>query len=412
MSSRLYYTDSFLYEFDASVARVIAGPRTAIVLDQTAFYPTSGGQVFDTGSLDADGHKLRVTEVAEDEQGTILHYVESAPELGSGTRVHGSVDAARRRDHMQQHSGQHVLSAAFVRLFNMPTVSFHMGEESCTIDLDTRSLTPEQVAEAGRLANQVITEDRPVEIRFASLDEARALGVRKLPEVTHERLRLIDVRDFDLTACGGTHVRSTGQIGAILLRKTENVRQGVRVEFVCGERAVATAQRDYATLVQAAAAFSTHIWEVPQQVNKVQDELRAAQKAQHKLLEEVAELSAARLLAEAPVSTCRSDSGELTFRLVTKVFADRDVVFVKLLAQKIVAAGTAIALLASTAGVPTIVFSQSAGMPFNMGALLKDIVSAAGGRGGGSRDLAQGSVADASKVEAVLQQASEKLPAQ
>lgn len=135
MTSRLYYTDSFLYDFDAAVCEVVPGARPAVVLDQTAFYPTSGGQVFDTGYLEANGQKLRVTEVTENEQGTILHYVDPAAGLAPGTRVRGTIDAARRRDHMQQHSGQHVLSAAFVRLFEMPTVSFHMGEESCTIDL-------------------------------------------------------------------------------------------------------------------------------------------------------------------------------------------------------------------------------------------------------------------------------------
>jgi len=404
MTTRLYYTDSFLYEFAAAVCEVVCGERPAVILDQTAFYPTSGGQVFDIGYLEANGQKLRVTEVAEDEQGTILHYVDAAASLAPGTRVRGTIDAARRRDHMQQHSGQHVLSAAFVRLFEMPTVSFHMGEESCTIDLQARSLAPAQIDEAGRLANRVITDDRPVEIRFVSLEEARALGVRKLPEAQREKLRLIDIRDFDLTACGGTHVRSTGQIGPILLRKTENARQGVRVEFVCGERAVTAAQRDHATLVEAAAALSAHISDVPQQVRKAQAELKAAQKTQQKLLEELAELSAARLVAESTRRhSSRSDAP--SFRMVTKVFPDRDVAFVKLLAQKIAAAGPAVALVASTSGPPTLVFCQTPGLPFNMGALLKDTLAAAGGRGGGARDFAQGSLPDAAQVDGALRQA-------
>jgi len=402
MTSRLYYTDSFLYEFDAAVCEVVCGERPAVILDQTAFYPTSGGQAFDTGWLVANGQKLRVTEVAEDEQRTILHYIDPAASLAPGTRVRGTIDAARRRDHMQQHSGQHVLSAAFVGLFAMPTVSFHMGEESCTIDLQARSLAPAQLEEAGRLANRVITDDRPVEIRFASLEEARALGVRKLPEAQRDKLRLIDIRDFDLTACGGTHVRSTGQIGPILLRKTENARQGVRVEFVCGERAVTAAQRDYATLVEAAAVFSAHISDVPQQVRRAQGELKAAQKTQQKLLEELAELSAARLVAE---STLRHSSRSDPFRMVTKVFPDRDVAFVKLLAQKIAAAGPAVALVASTSGPPTLVFCQTPGLPFNMGALLKDTLAAAGGRGGGARDFAQGSLPDGAQVDGALRQA-------
>jgi alanyl-tRNA synthetase len=399
MTSRLYYTDSFLYEFEAAVLEVVSAPRPALILDQTAFYPASGGQVCDTGWLEAGGQKLQVAEVAEDEQGTILHYIEPAASLTPGTGVRGTIDAARRRDHMQQHSGQHVLSAAFVRLFALPTVSFHMGEESCTIDLEARSLRPSQLEEVSRLANRVVTDDRPVEIRFVSLEKARALGVRKLPEAQREKLRLIDIRDFDLTACGGTHVRSTGQIGPILLRKTENVRQGVRVEFLCGERAVAAAQHDYATLVEAAAAFSAHISDVPQEVRRTQEELKAAQKSQQKLLEELAELSAARLAADsAPRHSSRSEA----FRLVSKVFPDRDVIFVKLLAQKLAAAGPAVALVASTAGPPTLVFCQTPGLPFNMAALLKEVLAAVGGRGGGARDFAQGSLPDASRVDEAL----------
>ncbi len=239
MTDRLYYTDSFLTEFDAEIVEALAQPRAALVLDRTALYPTSGGQVYDTGSLEVDGHTLCVVEVAEREDGAILHYIESVPSLRPGARVHGTIDFARRRDHMQQHSGQHVLSAVFVKLFEMSTVSFHMGDEACSIDLATHALAPSQSERVAELANRAVFEDLPVEIRSATLEEARALGVRKLPDHIEGKLRLIDIRDFDLTACGGTHVRSTGQIGSILLRKTEKVRQGVRVEFVCGERALA-----------------------------------------------------------------------------------------------------------------------------------------------------------------------------
>ena len=174
---------------------------------------------------------------------------------GCGNASPRRVDAARRRDHVQQHSGQHVFSAAFIQLFNMPTVSFHMGEESCTIDLETNGLNAAQAQKAERLANEVIAEDRPVSIRFVPLEEARQLGLRKLPPKQTGDLRLIDITDFDLTACGGTHVRATGQIGGILLRKIEKVKQGVRVEFVCGLRAVAIARRDYTSLTEAAAAL-------------------------------------------------------------------------------------------------------------------------------------------------------------
>jgi alanyl-tRNA synthetase len=244
MTDRLYYHDSFLYAFDAEVRDVTETPRPALILDRTAFYPTSGGQIFDTGAITIDaGVKLRVTEVADTEDGKIVHYVEAAKDIKPGIHVHGEIDPARRRDHMQQHSGQHVLSAAFLRLFNMPTVSFHMADDYCSIDLNTPSLTKDQIESAERLANEIILENRIVDVRFVSRDEAATLGLRKLPPAERDQLRLIDIRDFDLSACGGTHVAQTGQIGCVLLRKMEKVRQGWRVEFVAGQRAAATSRR-------------------------------------------------------------------------------------------------------------------------------------------------------------------------
>ena len=264
---RLYYDDSSLLEFDATVTAVEdQGDQALVSLDRSAFYPTSGGQNFDTGEIYgiANGSRVRVIDVHEQEQtGDILHLIECPPGwLRPGVPVRGEVDADRRRDHMQQHSGQHVLSAAFEKLYGFATVSFHMGDDTCTIDLATERSLPQQLEAAERLANEIIVEDRPVEIRLPRPTRHERMGVRKIPPAVREKLRLIDIRDFDLNACGGTHVRSTGQIGAILLRKTEKVKQGVRVEFVCGLRAVGTARRDFQTLTEAAAVFSTQLWEV------------------------------------------------------------------------------------------------------------------------------------------------------
>lgn len=403
MTDRLYYHDSFLYDFDARVieARVLEG-KQALILDRTAFYPTSGGQVHDTGKLLIENREVTVTDVADEDDGRIRHIV-SEP-VPAGTPVHGNVDAVRRRDHMQQHSGQHVLSAAFIRLFNMPTVSFHMGIESCTIDLETAGVSPRQVEQAERLANEIVLEDRPATIRFVSLDEARQLGLRKLPPKQTGDLRLIDIQDFDLTACGGTHVRSTGQIGAILLRKIEKVKQGVRVEFVCGLRAVATARKDYATLTEAAGIYSAHIYDLPQQVRKSIEESKGAGKVQHKLLEELAELQAERLLAQITESP----------RIVVKVFPDRDAVFIKLLAQKLTAAQNDVtALLAAGAGQAALVFAQSLGQKSNMGQLMKETMAQLGGRGGGTADMAQGGLpsgsVDLTALEKILRETAGKV---
>ena len=390
MTAHLYYTDSFLYEFDAEVLDAIpstpADKRSALVLDRTAFYPTSGGQVFDTGVLvptDAAGNKACVVEVAEREDGAILHFLEDGASIRKGSRVHGIIDSERRRDHMQQHSGQHVLSAAFVRLFDMPTVSFHMGDDYCSIDLETKSLSREQVEAAERLANEVILENRNVDVRFVTQDEALGLGLRKLPPAERGELRLIDIREFDLTACGGTHVRSTGQIGCILLRKIDKVRQGIRVEFVCGQRAVRTARRDYTTLAEGAGLYSSHIWELPQQIRKAQEEAKAARRIREQVEEELAEQLALRALAETNTTNVR--------KVVIRVFKDRDLDFIKLLAQKITRlAPNVVAFFGSTQGQPALVFAQSAGLPFDMGALMKGALGKLGGRGGGSKDMAQG----------------------
>lgn len=390
MTHRLYYTAPDLLEFDGKVVDVLPPStkeqRPAIVLDQTAFYPTSGGQVFDTGWVAANSnqaHKYRVTEVAEREDGTILHFVEEGALPTKGTALHGTIDAQRRRDHTQQHTGQHVISAAFERLFNMPTVSFHMGDETCTIDVTAKEVTAEQARKAAELANQVVTENRPVEIHFVTPDEARGMGVRKIPPVEREKLRLIDIRDFDLCACGGTHVHRTGEIGCILLRKREKVRQGVRIEFVCGRQAAEIAQRDYAALIEAGGLFSSHPWDVPQQVRKTLDEAKAARKSYEKSQEEIAELLAGKLLSET------APQGNI--KVIAQVFPDRDLAFVKLLAQKLTRAGeNVIALLGAASGAPALVFAQTAGGKFDMGALMKEALAATGGRGGGTRDMAQG----------------------
>jgi alanyl-tRNA synthetase len=402
MTERLYYHDSFLYSFDASVVEAIERDgRSAIVLDRTAFYPTSGGQVHDLGTLTADDKQIAITEVADEDDGRILHFADAT--LTVGAQVHGNVDSARRRDHMQQHSGQHVLSAAFIRLFNMPTVSFHMGEESCTIDLETAGLSAEQAMKAQYLANEIIAEDRPVSIRFVPLQEARQLGLRKLPPKQTGDLRLINIAEFDLTACGGTHVRATGQIGGILLRKIEKVKQGVRVEFVCGLRAVSSARRDYTILTEAAALYSSHIYELPEQIRKSIADTKVVGKAQHKLLEELAELYAERLLVQA----------EGTPAIITQFFADRDAIFIKLLAQKLTAGkSNVVALLASGAAQPTLVFAQSPGQKSNVGQLMKDAMAQLGGRGGGSADMAQGGLSaevDSTKMTELLQTVAQKL---
>ena len=395
------------------------------------FIRRSGGQVFDTGWLELEvlengpendptlsateadkgrapradrggarfSPKLRVAEVADAEDGKVLHFVEGEVPQGP-VRVRGFLDVERRRDHMQQHSGQHILSAAFVELFQMATVSFHMGEESCTIDLETKSLSAEQVAKAETAGEPGHPGNRPVGMHFVTAEKAREMGVRKIPPTERDELRLIEVQGFDLCACGGTHVKATGQVGSILCRKVEKVKQGFRVEFVCGERAVRTARRDYETLVESGGLFSTHVWEVPASIRKLIDEGKAAGKVQHKLLEEIAELRAVQLL---------SDQGQSGVQVIAEVFADRELAFVKLLAQKLTQSGGVVALLGAGAGQATLVFAQSPGGKHDMGALMKEAMAKLGGRGGGNKDMAQGGVPEAGKLQEAVEEAKGKL---
>jgi alanyl-tRNA synthetase len=231
VTERLYYEDPYLVEFDAHVLAVEPREqgRHAATLDRTAFYPTSGGQPFDTGTLGS----ARVVDVVDADDHTIVHVIDARLEPGP---VHGRIDWDRRFDHMQQHTGQHVLSAAFDRVLNVRTVGFHLGSTTSTIDL-SREVSAAEILRVEDEANQVVWQDRPVTIRFAEADEAARLPLRK--EIAREGpLRLVEVQDFDLSACGGTHVARTGAIGIIAVAASERFRGGSRIEFLCGSRAL------------------------------------------------------------------------------------------------------------------------------------------------------------------------------
>jgi alanyl-tRNA synthetase len=277
-----------------------------------------------------------------------------------------------------------------------------MADDYCSIDLDTPTLTQKQIESAERLANEIILENRPLEVRFVTREEAGKLGLRKVPVTDRNELRIIDIRDWDLSACGGTHVAQTGQIASVLLRKAEKVRQGWRVEFVAGQRAVATARRDFTALTETAALFSAHIYDVQQQAQKSLDELRSWRKQWERSQEELAAAQAAALLAETPEIKGR--------KIVVQSLADREINFVKLLAQKLTRLSpSAVALLASTSPQPSLVFAQSAGQPFDMGGLMKETMTKLGGRGGGSKDLAQGGLTSADGIAAALEALAARL---
>jgi alanyl-tRNA synthetase len=368
MTQRLYYTDSYLTEFRARV--VDASPdQLRVYLDRTAFYPTSGGQPFDTGMLGGSN----VVEVI-DEGDRIAHVLSDRL---SRTEVDGRIHLPRRFDHMQQHTGQHLLSAVLVEMFDAPTVSFHLGAESSTIDVD-RLLDPAQLREAEHRANQIVFENRPVTVSFQHSSED--LGLRKATEREGE-IRIVSIQDLDRSACGGTHVRATGEIGPILLRKLDRIRGNLRVEFLCGGRAVARARADFEALAGIARLFSAPLDEAPALVEAQRAKLQDAEKARKRLATELAASNGRALYAQTPP---HADGVRRILRRVASLDEEW-----RAEAQSFCASGPAI-FLAAAENPPALLLACSSGL--NAGDLLKRALSGAGGRGGGNSTLAQGSL--------------------
>lgn len=371
MTQRIYYTEPYCRTFDAIVTRAFAHEgRPAVVLDRTAFYPTSGGQPFDTGRLGP----ASVIETLDGSDEPV--HVLSEP-IAEGTAVTGEIDWARRFDHMQQHTGQHLLSAAFDRLFDNRTMSFHMGAELSTIDL-AREASVADVEQAVDAANRVVWEDRPVSIRFVSPEEATKLALRKEP-ARGGTLRLIEIENCDLSACGGTHVARTGAVGMIAVLDTERFRGATRLAFVCGSRAL-RALRTYRDAVGGSVRMLSVLpRELPSAIERIQAESKDLRKSVKGLQEKLAVHEAARLLAGAT----EIDG----VRIVVDVLDGWDAAGLKAVATSATARGrTGVALLSSS----SIVIARSAGALFDADAVLRRLIDRFGGRGGGKPDLAQG----------------------
>jgi alanyl-tRNA synthetase len=393
-TDRLYYTDCYLREFQARVVRSEVAPNGfKVYLDRTAFYPASGGQPADFGTI-AD---IQVLE-AVDEGDEIAHLLRQVPEAGV---VSGKIDWARRFDHMQQHTGQHILSSAFERIGSYKTVSFHLGEDSSSIDLDSDRLGVRQLEEAEDAANQVVFENRPVRISFQPAGEASRLELRK-PTFREGEVRLVEVEGFDLSACGGTHVSGTGGVGLILVRKVERMKGLTRVEFLCGGRAQRQARRDFRVLSEAARLFSAALDTVPELIAKQSQELREGIRGREKLLERLAEYQARELWQGSPVV-----SGQ---RIVRQVFPAEESALAKMLAHALAKLPGAVALF-GVKGEPTkLFFAQTPGGTSDMGRVLKQTLTKFGGKGGGGRDFAQGGGLEEGRLEEALAYAQALLP--
>ncbi len=388
---RLYYDDSYQREFSAQVLSCepeLHGttPAWGVVLDSTALYPTSGGQPHDLGKL-GDANVLDVRDEGED----VVHVVDREVPLGS---VQGCVDWARRLDHMQQHTGQHLLSAMFQERFGRPTVSFHLGSDVCTIDVRGPEPTDEILEGAEHAANQVISEDRPIAVRYGTAEEFAELGVRK--EVQRSGiLRALEIEGADVQPCGGTHVKSTAQIGIILVRGCTKMRQDWRVEFVCGRRAGRVARHDFLLLQRAAEDLGCAPEDVPASVQRAIAERDAHFKTLKSQLERLAEIdAAAELNAVKP--------GANGLRVIARVFDQAShAEYLSYFATQLAKAEKAVALLARSA-CGHLIFAQHPSAGKDMNALLKQVLAQFAGKGGGTRDFVRGKLSDAAQAEKAL----------
>jgi len=386
MTSRLYYTDAYLAAFDGRITE-IADDGRRVYLDQSAFYPASGGQPFDLGSLAG----ASVADVV-DEDDRVAHVL-AAPLSGRavGDTVHGEIDWRRRFDHMQQHTGQHLLSAVFADVFGYGTVSVHFGADRSSLDLDVGAIDAQRLGEAERRANEIIWENRPVSVTFE--ESATATGLRK-PPPREGTLRVVTIEALDRSACGGTHVHATGEIGAIVLRGTERMRKQTRVEFLCGGRVIRQARADFETLSTIALSLKASAAEAPALVVAQSEQLRDALAVRKRLEGELAVHNARALYdATSPtpagvrVAVVRRDTGSLEeMRPLAQAFA----------------ALPKAALIATIASPATVLVAASEDSGVDAGAVLKAALTAAGGRGGGAPRLAQGSVPRADALDAVV----------
>jgi len=385
---RLYYDDSYQRDFSAQVLSCEpeahgTTPAWAVVLDCTALYPTSGGQPNDLGKL-GDANVLDVRDEGED----IVHVVDRELPLAS---VQGCLDWARRFDHMQQHTGQHLISAMFQERYGRPTVSFHLGAEICTIDLRGPEPTEEILEGAERAANQVVSEDRPITVRYGTAEQFAELGVRK--EVQRSGiLRAIEIEGADLQPCGGTHVKSTAQIGVVLVRRCSKMRQDWRVEFVCGRRVARVARHDCQLLHRTAEELGCAPDDVPASVQRLMSERDLHFKNVRALLQLVAEVDAAAAFQSAEMN------GNGT-RVVVQVFGEEtQPEYLNGFATQLAKAERTIALLAISAG-GDLIFAQHPIAGKDMNALLKQVFTQFVGKGGGTRDFARGKLADGTQAE-------------
>ncbi|MCP4538230.1 MAG: alanyl-tRNA editing protein [Chloroflexi bacterium] len=405
MTEHLYYGDSYCAHFSARVIEQLTWEeRPAVVLDQTAFYPTSGGQPADWGTLGG----IAVIDVAVRElDGAIVHIL--AHDLVD-VEVDGKIDWPRRFDHMQQHTGQHILSAAFEQLLDADTVGFHLGAEMCTIDLSVARLEPAAVIPVEELVNQVVWENRLVDTRFISPDDLAALSLRRSPTVVGP-IRIVDIADFDVNPCGGTHVTRTGEIGLIKIVRLEYRGDETRVEFLCGKRALYDYRSRNQMIGQLTDRLTVGYWELDQAVERLQIEGKRLRKNLRRARKRLLKTEASEL-AETAIALA-DESGPR--RVVCKIWERTDEKSpedLRDLAQGLVQHQDVLAILAGVGEERThLIFAKGSEIDLDVATLFRDACTQLGGKGGGRPNWAQGSapVTDVVRVRTVLADALSSL---
>jgi alanyl-tRNA synthetase len=403
MTTKLYWQDSHLTNFTACVqAQSFIGDKQVLVLDQTAFYPTGGGQPCDLGTLNS----ARVCDVTITSDGTIQHHLATPISVMNGEEVTGAIDWGRRQEFLQQHTGQHILSQSFFQLFGAETRGFRLNAHSSEIDLTLDATADEisrQMQRAEDLANEIVFANREIRALLVTPEVAARMPLRKETFVT-DCVRIIEIEDFDWSACGGTHAKRTGEVGLITIKHWERAKQMIRVEFLCGVRAL----RDYRAASFVSDSIARHF-------SVARD---AAPESVARLIEENKDLKRrGRLLAETAVKyeaekLRRSASGSSNPQVILSIQADRSFEEMKLLAHQLVKADSIVALIAvAEKDAARLVFARSANVNLEMGALMREACQALGGRGGGASDFAQGGVSDLAQLEPVLKMLGEKLTA-
>lgn len=395
-TERLYYHDSRLLEFDARVVDLSQRDdgAIAVVLDRTAFYPTGGGQPNDTGMLG----DAQVVDCIDAEENGVLHVIQGpAPQIGDS--VHGKIDRLRRLDHLQQHTGQHILSAAFVKLFDAPTRSFRVLEHECEIDVDLEDPSDEKIGRAVDLANQIIWEARPIDVKNVTSAEAAELPLRKGPARAGD-LRIIEIDDFDLTPCGGTHAQSTGEVGCLAVRSWERAKGLARIQFMAGGRVLNDYRKANRTATEVASLFSSGREDSPALLAK--------------LIEENKNLT--RRVRELDEIACRVEAEDLLrgnqepVKIINQLFDNRSADSLKHLAQALMSHAGVVALLGSRDGdAARLVFARSADAAGDMNALMRKACEMIDGRGGGKPEMAQGGGKQVAALAEALETAARSL---